>query len=195
MSVFKREKLDHLVTKLANNRPVIMLVDDEKSNLDAMSALLEEQFNVIGASSGQLALEQLKAMDAGADLKVIISDYRMPNMNGVEFLNASLSIYPNCMRMILTGYADLEMVIKSINEARIFKFLRKPLSPPELVLNVSRAVEVYDLQFNALETSDINQEIKHLRHSNQRLEHELFEKQQQLHKLTNELNSLRSKTV
>lgn len=195
MSVFKRENLDKLVTKRTNNRPLVLLVDDEKSNLDAMSTLLGEQFNVLNAVSGRLALEQLKTLDEDSDLKVIISDYRMPDMNGVEFLHASLTTHPNCMRMILTGYADLEMVIKSVNEARIFKFLRKPISPPELALNVSRAVDAYDSQTSHVNTGPISEEIRHLRQSKKRLEEALEVKQQQLDKLMDEMNSLRAKNV
>ena len=120
----------------------ILLVDDEDIIIKSLTRLLEKQYKVLSALNGQKALEILNTK--GVEIGVIITDQRMPEMTGVDFLKESLSITPNAIRIILTGYTDLNDIVKAINDARIYKFLLKPIDPSQFLLEIKRAVELYE---------------------------------------------------
>lgn len=121
----------------------ILLVDDEVNIQNALERTLVELDNVtiFKASSGQEALEKL----AKTDVHLIISDERMPGMSGVEFLKTAKEKYPEAMRIILTGYADIKAAISAINEGEIYRYLTKPWDDEELFITVRQALELYDL--------------------------------------------------
>ena len=127
-----------------NNKETIsiLLVDDEDIIIKSLTRLLEKQYKVLSALNGQKALEILNTK--GVEIGVIITDQRMPEMTGVDFLKESLSITPNAIRIILTGYTDLNDIVKAINDARIYKFLLKPIDPSQFLLEIKRAVELYE---------------------------------------------------
>ena len=117
-------------------RPILLAVDDDVSVLEAVVQDLRRQYGstyrVMRAASGPAALDtltQLKTRDEPVAL--IISDQRMPGMNGVEMLERTRSIYPDARRVLLTAYADTEAAIRAINSARIHYYLNKPWDPPE----------------------------------------------------------------
>jgi predicted signal transduction protein with EAL and GGDEF domain len=118
-------------------------VDDEPHILDALALTLGRRYHIETASSGQAALEILRAMPHTA---VIISDMRMPRMNGAQFLAASRKIVPNARRILLTGYADAASAILAVNEGAIFRFLTKPCSGPQLVEAVDAAIAEFEEQ-------------------------------------------------
>jgi PAS domain S-box-containing protein len=124
----------------------ILLVDDELANLEALTRLLEEEYNIIKAKDGFEALDILKNESYSSKVNLIISDQRMPGMTGVEFLKQTISIIPNAIRIILTGFMDVKDIIDSINEGHIYKFLLKPLEAAELLISVKRALEAYELE-------------------------------------------------
>ncbi|MEQ8198054.1 MAG: ATP-binding protein, partial [Clostridiaceae bacterium] len=141
-----KEKLEQLKEK--NNKIkkyTILLVDDELANLEALTRLLEEEYNVIKAKDGGEALTILGNDSYSPDISLIISDQRMPGMTGVEFLKQTISIVPDAIRMILTGFMDVNDIIDSVNEGHIYKFLLKPLEPTEFLISVKRALEAYEL--------------------------------------------------
>ncbi|MBN1794627.1 MAG: response regulator [Candidatus Omnitrophica bacterium] len=120
----------------------ILLVDDEAHVLSALERVLHtETLTVIGATSGEEALQKLK--EHGADL--IISDYRMPEMTGVEFLKEAKQIAPDAIRIMLTGYADLESTIKAINEGEVYRFVTKPWNNDDLRVIVKNALAHFDI--------------------------------------------------
>jgi len=141
----------------------ILLVDDELANLEALTRLLEEEYNITKAKDGFEALAILRNDLYSSEISLIISDQRMPGMTGVEFLKKTISIIPNATRMILTGFMDVKDIIDSINEGHIYKFLLKPLEPTELLISVKRALEAYEL-----ETKNIKL-IEQLKHVNEDL--------------------------
>lgn len=106
----------------------ILLVDDEPNVLKALSRLLK-QYHLTTASSGEEAL--LLAKERGFEL--VISDYRMPGMNGIDFLILFKLLQPDAIRIVLTGYADLEGAQHAINEAQVFRFINKPWSNLEIL--------------------------------------------------------------
>jgi response regulator RpfG family c-di-GMP phosphodiesterase len=104
-------------------RPKILLVDDEKSILDSLYRFCRQRkWDAFRANGGAGGLELL----ATEKVDVIISDMRMPNMDGADFLTKSIALAPNAIRILLTGYADMEAVISAINDAKIYNYLNKP---------------------------------------------------------------------
>ncbi|MDD1620913.1 MAG: response regulator [Methylococcaceae bacterium] len=114
----------------------ILLVDDEPNVLKALSRLLK-QYHLITAGSGQEAL--LLAEDHDFDL--VISDYRMPGLDGIDFLILFKRLQPDAIRVVLTGFADLEGAQHAINEAEVFRFINKPWSDLEIVSVVKNGLE------------------------------------------------------
>lgn len=103
--------------------PTILLVDDEENILAAMRRLLRRDgYRILTANSGQEGLELL----AQNEVDVILSDQRMPGMTGVEFLRRVKTIHPDTVRMVLSGYTELQSITSAINEGAIYKFLTKP---------------------------------------------------------------------
>jgi DNA-binding NtrC family response regulator len=117
-------------------KPIVLFVDDEPRVLTSMRAMFRRTYQVRTAPG---ALEALAIM-AAEPVEVVVSDQRMPGMSGVEFLGQLKTEYPNCMRILLTGYADLEAVESSINNGEVFRYLVKPCPPIELKRVVKLAV-------------------------------------------------------
>jgi DNA-binding NtrC family response regulator len=114
----------------------VLFVDDEPRVLTTMRMLFRAQYEVFFAESGAQALELLKTQSVDA----IVSDQRMPGMTGIELLRAARELNPHAMRILLTGYSDLNAIIGSINEGEIFRFVNKPWSNEDLSTTVARAV-------------------------------------------------------
>ncbi len=116
----------------------VLCVDDEPNILRALSWLLRRDFQVITAASARDALGLIRQ----GDFDVVISDQRMPEMSGVEFLNQVKLIAPRAMRILLTGYSDMNAVLQSVNEAEVFRFVNKPWDVIELPLIIAQAAEI-----------------------------------------------------
>lgn len=124
-------------------KQTILCVDDEIDNVDALERLFRKKYNVLKATS---AAEALQLLDQNPDqVSVIISDQRMPEMTGVEFLEQTLEKHPHSVRMLLTGYTDLESVIMAVNKGQIFRYLTKPWDPVDLANTVDHAAERFQL--------------------------------------------------
>lgn len=124
----------------------LLLVDDEESILSALKRLLRrEGYRILSANSGSEGLELL----AKNDVDVIVSDQRMPNMTGEEFLRLAKELYPDTVRMVLSGYADMQSITNAINQGAIYKFLSKPWDDQGLKDNILEA-------FRRKELSDEN---------------------------------------
>jgi response regulator RpfG family c-di-GMP phosphodiesterase len=155
MSVFNKEKLEKKKqeTKTVQKKYTIMLVDDEKANLRSLARILIDDYNVITANNGQEALTILKGLKNPENIQLIISDQRMPELTGVEFLAHTYPIIPKTIRMILTGFTDIDAIIDAINAGKIYKFLTKPIEPEELKITVKRALESFELKRRMIEKS------------------------------------------
>lgn len=119
----------------------ILCVDDEADNVDALERLFRRKLQVFKATSAAQGLELL----AKHPVTVIISDQRMPQMTGVEFLQESLKTHPNAIRILLTGYTDIDSVIAAINSGQIYRYVTKPWDPVDLANAVDRAIERYEI--------------------------------------------------
>lgn len=120
----------------------ILIVDDESSILLALERNLRNYYDVVKALNG---MQGLKALKDDGPFAAVISDYRMPQMNGVEFLAEAADIAPDTSRIMLTGYADLDIAIAAINKDNIFHFLTKPCHNQDLMKVVEAAVRHYQL--------------------------------------------------
>ena len=102
----------------------ILVVDDEELFIENIQRILsDENYNVITAASGQEGLDILEKQQ----VSMVISEYEIPLMNGLEFLEKVRIIYPNILTIMVTEHADIELAIRAINEAGVYKFLLKPL--------------------------------------------------------------------
>lgn len=120
----------------------VLLVDDDVNVLSAYRRNLRLFFDIETASSGQ---EGLALLESKLPFAVVVSDYYMPEMNGIEFLTQVKQIAPDTVRVMLSGQADLQATIEAINEGSIFRFLYKPCSSEQLVNTIKASVEQYQL--------------------------------------------------
>lgn len=116
----------------------IMLVDDDENVLRAVKRVLaQDHYHIETFNSGAEALKRIKA---GGEFELAISDYRMPGMDGVFFLTTLNQLKPDILRMVLSGYTDLDALLGAINEAHIFRFVTKPWHDYELRTTVAHAL-------------------------------------------------------
>ena len=121
----------------------ILCVDDEQNVLRSLTRLfLDDPYEILTAPSGA---EGLLILNQCGTVPVVISDYRMPGMNGVEFLSEVRKRWPETVRIVLSGYADTGAIVSAINEGQIYRFVAKPWNEDELRVNVANALEWYDL--------------------------------------------------
>ena len=125
-----------------HGKPKILVVDDEPDNLDLLYRTFYREFKVLRAESGPRALEILSSE---SDIAVIISDQRMPSMSGTEFLSLTATRYPDIIRIILTGYTDVEDLVEAINSGKVFKYVTKPWDDDELKTVVRQAVDTHNV--------------------------------------------------
>lgn len=118
----------------------MMVVDDEIDNLDLLYRTFRRDYKVFKADSAFSALEIL---DEKGEMAIIISDQRMPEMNGTEFLGKTVDRFPDTIRILLTGYTDVEDLVDAINAGQVFKYITKPWNPEELKAVVQQAHETY----------------------------------------------------
>lgn len=120
----------------------LLVVDDEPDNLDLLYRTFYREFKVLRAENGPTALDIL---EKEGDVAVIISDQRMPMMSGTEFLSLTATKYPDIIRIILTGYTDVEDLVEAINSGKVFKYVTKPWSDLELRDVVKSAIDTHTL--------------------------------------------------
>jgi response regulator RpfG family c-di-GMP phosphodiesterase len=128
----------------------ILYVDDEENNLVSFKATFRLKYNVTIATSADAAMKILEAKS----VEIIITDQRMPNMTGIEFLEKILEKYPDPVRILLTGFADMSAVIDAVNKGKIFHYLSKPWDEHELDETIKKAFEVYKANKEIKEMND-----------------------------------------
>ena len=143
----------------------LLLVDDEENITSALVRLLRRDgYRILRANSGEAGLELLAQNEVG----VIISDQRMPGMTGVEFLSKVRERYPDTVRIVLSGYTELNSVTDAINRGAVYKFLTKPWEDELLRANVEEAFQRYEMKMEnarlAKELEDANEELTRINH-------------------------------
>jgi len=124
------------------NRATVLCVDDEEQVLAGLSLHLRRRYAVATATRGASGLEILRR---DPSIAVVVSDMRMPGMDGAEFLRQARQFAPDSVRLLLTGQLDVESAIAAVNEGQVFRFLTKPCPPPALLAAVDAAVEQHRL--------------------------------------------------
>ncbi|MDX5426468.1 MAG: response regulator [Bacteroidota bacterium] len=120
----------------------VLYVDDEPNNLQSFKANFRRDYKVFIAESGKEGLEILDK----EKVEIILTDQRMPEMTGIEFLVKVREKYPDPMRLLITGYADINAVIDAINKGQVFYYLTKPWNEDEVRIAIKNAYEVYTLR-------------------------------------------------
>ena len=120
----------------------LLVVDDEQDNLDLLYRTFWKDFIVYRANN---ATEALAILQKEGEMAVIISDQRMPDMNGSELLNLTVEQFPDTVRILLTGFSDVEDLVDAINSGRVFKYITKPWNPYQLQSLVNQASDIYHL--------------------------------------------------
>jgi response regulator RpfG family c-di-GMP phosphodiesterase len=151
---------------MAGDKITILYVDDEENNLFSFKATFRIKYQVLTALSGAEALKILETKP----VHIIISDQRMPNMSGVEFFEKVLEKYPDPIRLLLTGFADMNAVVDAVNKGKIFHYLTKPWNEEELEMTIQRAYQAY------LEKQKLKEMNEKLTGSNDQLEFLLRQK-------------------
>ncbi|MGC9505040.1 response regulator [Baaleninema sp.] len=136
------ELRDRLRSSMRPKKPKMLVVDDEPDNLDLLYRTFRREFRVYKAESG---IEALDILEKEGEVAVIVSDQRMPEMKGTEFLSKTVTQFPNTVRIILTGFTDIEDLVEAINSGQVYKYITKPWDPNELRGVVKRAADTYEL--------------------------------------------------
>ena len=131
-----------LISQKPSKKPRILVVDDEPDKLNLLYRTFRRNFKVLRALSG---IEALDLLEKEGEVAVIISDQRMPEMKGTEFLSKTVTDFPNTVRMILTGFTDVEDLVEAINAGQVYRYITKPWDPDDLQQLVDRASDTYDL--------------------------------------------------
>lgn len=126
----------------------ILLVDDETDNVDALERLFRKSYKVHKATSGK---EALKILKSHPQIALILSDQRMPEMTGVQLLKKSITTHPHSLRILLTGYTDVESIVDSINSGEVYRYLTKPWDPIDLKNTIDKAIEKFRLRQELIE--------------------------------------------
>ncbi len=131
----------------------ILVVDDELANLQKLRRTFINRYPVLTAGSGREALELIGKHN---NIAVIVADQRMPDMTGIELLRRTLEPLPHAVRIILTGFTDVEVLMEAINSCKVFRYMVKPWDPPDLLMSVERGLEAHRL---AAENARIRKEL------------------------------------
>ena len=149
----------------------ILCVDDEANVLKSLKRLfLDENYEILTAESGE---EGLALLAQHQPIPVVISDYRMPEMDGVAFFKEVHDRWPDTIRIVLSGYADTAAVVAAINEGQVYKFIPKPWNDDELKITIAKAVERY---FLVQANSQLNLELRQANYELSRIAAQLEEK-------------------
>jgi response regulator RpfG family c-di-GMP phosphodiesterase len=119
----------------------VLYLDDEENNLIAFKALFRREFDVFTTTSPQEAVAYLNANE----VPIILSDQKMPELSGVEFFELTLNDFPNAVRILVTGYADIEAVIHAINRGQVYRYVAKPWNENDLRVCLLNAAERYEM--------------------------------------------------
>ncbi len=120
----------------------ILYVDDEDSNLRVFDSVFSRYYNVYTANNGAKAIDMLREFD----IHMIITDQKMPEMTGTDLLEKTLEEFPDIIRIILTGFADIQAIIKAINKCSIYKYITKPYENSEIREVIDKGLEIYNMR-------------------------------------------------
>lgn len=170
MSLLNRMRT--FIASMIESDPIysILYIDDEENNLTSFKSTFRRDYHIYVAASGDEALDIMEKHN----IQVVITDQRMPDMSGIEFLEKIVPLYPECMRMIMTGFSDMDAIIQAINKGNIYRYISKPWNREDLKITIDSALEVYNLK------SQNKHLIDGLKEANQNLERKVMERTRQI---------------
>jgi response regulator RpfG family c-di-GMP phosphodiesterase len=140
----------------------VLYIDDEVDNLTSFKATFRRNFSITTAESAEQALKILQT----DTIHVILSDQRMPKMTGIEFFESIQSVHPDPIRILMTGYTDINAVIDAINLGQVYKYLTKPWVEDDVKIFVEKAYEVFKLRKDNIDLTnkllDVNKKLEFL---------------------------------
>ncbi len=138
----------------------ILYVDDEYTNLRLFEMAFKRHYNVFVAESGAEAIEILR----NEDIQLIVTDQKMPRMTGTELLESTSDEFPDVIRIILTGYADIEAIIRAVNKCKLYKYITKPYDQSDMKLTLDKALELFKVTMEKRslieELAEINRDLE-----------------------------------
>ncbi|MBL7995203.1 response regulator [bacterium] len=167
-------------------KPKILIVDDEVEILRVLFKTLEDDYDVVTTSRAKEALEMIDN-----SVHVILSDQRMPEMSGSEFLKAVRDKYPQIVRIIMSGYSDMNALISSVNDGEIFRYISKPWELQDLLDTLQLAVAKYNENISHAKLIDEN---KYLIERNREVANRLTQTMEELRRVQSELEKLNKKS-
>ena len=141
-----KESLDVVLNFQQEEKPTILIVDDEENNLQLLKRTFRSQYNLLTASDGLQGLEMVKQY--GDKISLIVSDQKMPVMEGTEFLKHVRESYPQIIKILLTGHVGTDILVSAINDCDLFQYILKPFEPEELKMAVEKGIEKYSMASN-----------------------------------------------
>lgn len=132
-----------LITDVPHKRHTVLAVDDEENNLSLLKRTLRGSYNVISATSGAEALEIIERQ--GDEISLIISDQKMPQMEGTDFLKIVSVNHPEIIKILLTGHSNFDILVDAINECHLFQYILKPFEPQDLCMTIENGIKKYEL--------------------------------------------------
>ncbi len=137
------KSLESIVNILNDEKQTILIVDDEENNLQLLKRTLRGGYNIITAHNGIEALDVVK--NQGDKISLIVSDQKMPQMEGTEFLKEVRKINPSIIKILLTGHVDTDIIVSAINDCDLYQYILKPFEPEELKIAVENGIDKYIL--------------------------------------------------
>lgn len=132
-----------LLAPSGNKKHTILAVDDEENNLSFVYRTLRNDYNILLASSGKEALDFLA--EYGNEISLIVSDQKMPLMEGTELFKRISQDYPEIIKVLLTGYSNVDILVEAINECHLFQYILKPFEPEQLCMIVDNGIKKHEL--------------------------------------------------
>ncbi len=153
------ENLQNIISDVEKEKQkhTVLIVDDEIHNLQLLQRTLRRKYKILIASNGKEALDIIEK--EGQNISLIISDQRMPKMTGTEFLAQVSEKYPYIIKMLLTGYSDIEAMIDGVNKCQLFQYITKPFELDQLEMIINHGIEAYEL---TLSKNTLLQDLKEL---------------------------------
>lgn len=152
------------------SRYCLLVVDDEPDVCDSVHDLLRREFRVLKADSAELGYRIMQQ----EEVHIVMTDQRMPDITGVQLLSKVKARHPHAVRMLFTGFADLDSIIAAINQGHVYQFLKKPWQPEDLLAAVRQAALEYDrLAMVAIEREKLAEEVAELKLRVSALENEV----------------------
>lgn len=132
-----------LLAGCKDKKHTILAIDDEQNNLSLLQRTLRTNYNILLASSGEEALGVVE--EYGDEISLIVSDQKMPVMEGTEFFKKISNKHPNIVKILLTGHSNIDILIEAINECHLFQYILKPFEPEQLSMIVETGIQKYEL--------------------------------------------------